>query len=510
MDRLRYGLNRRDSNSNNAIIQNNFFRGGKMLQNSQHLPIGHILGGHYKITKILGQGGFGIVYKVEDSHQLNKILIIKELFIQTYSFRRVNESTIYSKKDAKELIEKIKKDVVEEVNILSKIQNRNIVQAYGYFEENNTIYSVMEFIYGVDLMEYIKTNSLDEESVKELLFQLIDGLKELHSQNIIHRDIKPQNIMRTNEGVYKLIDFTNNKIYTDKTIVISYIVSQGYTSPELMKERARIGAYSDIYSLGMTLYRILLGRNPPNLADRTPSDDYFQKKIDFLNIHNDFKNIIKKMTELESENRFQNLEEIEKKFTFVKKKKTIKPKVKQKEIDNFFDKNRIKKQKKSKRIIIPILLFGGLLLIWKFPFKVDSKNMKTVWIFPKEDVCKANGGIVSDNGACTANWNNAKKICSINGNKLPSRDDFRKIIQNCGGIPNPTGNMYKTNENNKHYQSCYKKKGFKDNLYYWTSDESGYFFSSSIWGVAFNYGNEYDDIGKPYYYLLSCIKKTIP
>jgi serine/threonine protein kinase len=141
-----------------------------MTQNSQHLPIGYRIGGHYEIIKILGQGGFGIVYKVKDTHQLDKILIIKELFIQSHSFRKVNETTIYSKADAKELIEKIKKDVVEEVNILSKIQNRNIVQAYGYFEDNNTIYSVMEYIYGVDLIEYITSNSFNEESVKKSCF----------------------------------------------------------------------------------------------------------------------------------------------------------------------------------------------------------------------------------------------------------------------------------------------------------------------------------------------------
>ncbi len=210
-----------------------------MSENSQHLPIGYILGGHYKIVKVLGQGGFGIVYKVEDRHQLNKVLIIKELFIQSYSYRRVNDSTIYSRIEAKNLIEKIKRDVIEEVNLLSKIQNRNIVQAYGYFEANNTIYSVMEFIRGVDLIEYMKTHKFNEESVKELLFQLIDGLKELHSQNIIHRDIKPQNIMRTNDGVYKLIDFTNNKIYADHTITVSGIVTQGYTPPELMQRKGQ-------------------------------------------------------------------------------------------------------------------------------------------------------------------------------------------------------------------------------------------------------------------------------
>jgi len=227
----------------------------------------------------------------------------------------------------------------------------------------------MEFIYGVDLMEYIKTNLFNEESVKELLFQLIDGLKELHSQNIIHRDIKPQNIMRTNDGVYKFIDFTNNKIYTDDTITISRIESKGYTPPELMKERARIGTYSDIYSLGMTLYRILSSKNPPNLADRTPSDNYFQKKIDSLNIHNDFKNIIKKMTELESENRFQNLEEIEKKINFIQEK-NLKIR-KQKKLPLLASEKTIQKKQRESRsiwdilflIFFPLFIVAGILFL---------------------------------------------------------------------------------------------------------------------------------------------------
>ncbi len=140
-----------------------------MSENSQHLPIGYKIGGHYEIIEVLGQGGFGIVYKVEDTHQLNKILILKELFIQVHSFRRHDETTIYSKANAKNLIAKIKKDVIAEVNILSKIRNRNLVEAYGYFEANNTIYSVMEFIQGVDLIEYRKSNEFNEERVKDLL-----------------------------------------------------------------------------------------------------------------------------------------------------------------------------------------------------------------------------------------------------------------------------------------------------------------------------------------------------
>ncbi len=90
-------------------------------------------------------------------------MIIKELFIQSYSYRRVNESTIYSQSDVKNLIEKIKEDVIEEVDLL--VQNTKQKYSFkpmAYFEANNTIYSVMEFIHGVDLIEYRKSNEFNE------------------------------------------------------------------------------------------------------------------------------------------------------------------------------------------------------------------------------------------------------------------------------------------------------------------------------------------------------------
>ena len=161
-----------------------------MAENSEHLPIGHKIGGHYQIIKVIKQGGFGIVYKVKDTHLVkNNIFIIKELFIQKLSFRYRDNTTIGTNPTIKNIFEKVKADIIEEIDILSSIENRNIVQAYGSFEENNTIYSIMEYIDGIDLEEYIKENPFDEERAMDLLEQIINGLQEIHTRNIIHRDI---------------------------------------------------------------------------------------------------------------------------------------------------------------------------------------------------------------------------------------------------------------------------------------------------------------------------------
>ncbi len=109
------------------------------------------------------------------------------------------------------------------------------------------------------------------------------------------------------------------------------------------------------------------------------------------------------------------------------------------------------------------------------------------WITPKDSVCRANGGEIDKYGICQANWENAKKICSASGGKLPTREDFHQVIRDCGGIPNTSifSKEADKNINNSHYQNCYKQKEFSDKAFYWTSEKED---SSDSWGVFFENG----------------------
>ena len=308
-----------------------------MLENNQeHLPVGYKIGNHYEIIEILGQGGFGIIYLVKDNERLGEIFVIKELFTRSFSSRNRNGTLVNNKLDSNNVFKKIKEDIVEEVNILTKINNKNIVKAYGCLEENNTIYSIMEFIEGEDLEKYNKKNSFDENEAKELLKQLISGLKEIHPQNIIHRDIKPNNIIKTSKGVYKIIDFTTNRSYQDgKMTTMTGFQNPIYTPPELTQKKAVIGSFTDIYSVGMTLVSLLTKdkKNFPNLTGRLLDDGDFQKVINRLNISEKFRDALVRMTEIKSENRFQSLEEIEK-FLFEKNQGKKQPKIETEYIPN--------------------------------------------------------------------------------------------------------------------------------------------------------------------------------
>jgi len=127
--------------------------------------------------------------------------------------------------------------------------------------------------------------------------------------------------------------------------------------------------------------------------------------------------------------------------------------------------------------------------------KITSK-----WIRPTKSVCKANGGEI-DKGECIANWENAKKICSASGGKLPTREDFHKVIRDCGGILDVYNEKWSKNLNNSHYQNCYKQKGFSDNWFYWTLEES----SANSWDVDFKGGLDFWSNKSNKYYAL-CVR----
>jgi len=273
--------------------------------------------GKYKIIDILGKGGFGIVYKVRRVSDF-KILAVKELLISSNAicFRKYDSKI--STKNPK-IFNAFKEKVKKEVEFFSKIENKNpnIINVYGFFEDNNTVYTVMEYINGCDLEELVlnKEFYFTEHDILDLLQQLSNGFEKIHKKNIIHRDIKPNNIIRTNSGTYKLIDFTNIKMFLEEErgviTEIAGLNAKFFSPPELTSKIDKdIGVYSDIYSLGITVYCCLNGRFDAPDANQRQVDDTFQKDINRLDISTKYKSVITKMTELNKNDRFQSLDEV--------------------------------------------------------------------------------------------------------------------------------------------------------------------------------------------------------
>lgn len=209
------------------------------------IKIGMMIGDRYEILEKIGTGGMSDVYKAKD-HKLNRFVAVKVL----------------------------KQEFGENANFVSKfrieaqaaagLMHPNIVNVYDVGEEGGIHYIVMELVEGITLKKYIEKKArLSVKEAVSIAIQVSMGIEAAHNNHIIHRDIKPQNIIISKEGKVKVTDFGIAKAATSNTITSNVMGSVHYTSPE----QAR-GGYSDeksdIYSLGITMFEMLTGRVPFN------------------------------------------------------------------------------------------------------------------------------------------------------------------------------------------------------------------------------------------------------
>ena len=228
-------------------------------------------GGKYRIERLLGQGGFGITYLAEQMYSHRQVAI-KELFIanqgQAINGRNGNYVTVTNIAN-QVVFDKHREKFKKEASRLAMLRHKNIVRVYEWFEENGTVYYVMDFIEGESLRDKLnREGALPESLVMNYLQQLLSALQVVHEKNIWHLDIKPENIMVNHNNHIYLIDFGASKHIeqSNGTLTTSSMLAYtpGYFPPEQSAVTMRnIGAWTDIYALGATLYNLLTRRNPP-------------------------------------------------------------------------------------------------------------------------------------------------------------------------------------------------------------------------------------------------------
>lgn len=209
------------------------------------VKIGMLIGDRYEVLEKIGTGGMSDVYKGKD-HKLNRNVAIKVL-----------------KQEFSENANFVSKFRVE-AQAAAGLMHPNIVNVYDVGQEEGIYYIVMELVEGITLKKYIEKKArLSFKEAVSIAIQVSMGIEAAHNNHIIHRDIKPQNIIISKEGKVKVTDFGIAKAATSNTITSNVMGSVHYTSPE----QAR-GGYSDeksdIYSLGITLFEMLTGRVPFN------------------------------------------------------------------------------------------------------------------------------------------------------------------------------------------------------------------------------------------------------
>jgi serine/threonine protein kinase len=232
-------------------------RAGTTLQN-----------GKYKLEKVLGQGGFGVTYKAQ-STALGIPVVVKE-FQPSGSIRvgtSVRPPATYGAKEFAEARARFADEARVVARLTLATPNAHIVRVYDVFTENDTEYYAMEFLEGKPLQSLVeKGGVLSEAQVLQIARQVVDALNLVHGSNLLHRDIKPDNIMMVQRGAV-LIDFGSAREIAGGQRV-SIIVTPGYAPLEQYASEARRGPFTDVYALAGTLAFALTGKEPVAATDR--------------------------------------------------------------------------------------------------------------------------------------------------------------------------------------------------------------------------------------------------
>ena len=259
--------------------------------------IGMLIGDRYEVLEKIGTGGMSDVYKAKD-HKLNRFVAVKVL-----------------KQEFSENANFVSKFRVE-AQAAAGLMHPNIVNVYDVGQEEGIYYIVMELVEGITLKKYIEKKArLSYKEAISIAIQVSMGIESAHNNHIIHRDIKPQNIIISKEGKVKVTDFGIAKAATSNTITSNVMGSVHYTSPE----QAR-GGYSDeksdIYSLGITLFEMLTGRVPFNgettvaiaikhIQEPMPSPREFVSEIPYS-----VEQIVYKCTQKSPDRRYQSMQDL--------------------------------------------------------------------------------------------------------------------------------------------------------------------------------------------------------
>jgi len=504
---------------------------------SNTLPIGSMLQ-EFKILSILGGGGFGIAYKVLDTH-LDRLMVIKEYMPSQFASRSHDNSTIVCNPKDKDIFKWGMERFLEEAKLLSKFDHISIVKTHRVFKDNGTAYFVMDFYEGQTLEDYINQHpnkQYTQDEILSVLMPIIEGLKAVHEQGFLHRDIAPDNIfLRINKPPI-LIDFgaSRNALGT-KSQNISAIVKHGYSPPEQYTSNSNQDATTDLYAISAVMYEMITGKKPPESNHRQievfngnsdPIEDI--EEVYKSRFEPSFLTTIKRGLNIRQKERIQNIREYQEGLVreseivplpqdeeqdiwtqtvltdtqegyinYLSKYPNGKHKVlANKKLDEYDDEDtysasgNVQKDKtplegintqeaKPKKSIVSILLSIVALLILILGYTLYQEK----WITPSDNHCKSNGGEINSEGVCYADWENAQKICEASGGRLPTIEELKDVVTGCGG----TIDDYDNNRANTSYQSCYKAQGFGSSNDYWsaTTSASG---TSTAWVVLFSNG----------------------
>jgi len=241
-------------------------------QANQPLPEGFLLE-NYRILRLLASGGFSFVYLAHDENEAP--VALKEYLPATLALRTNSSPSPVVPEENLATFRNGLKCFFEEGKALAMLSHPNVVRVLNFFRANDTVYLAMRYERGRTLQEHIhkKSGPLKEDWMRATFAHLLNGLREVHSTKLLHLDIKPGNIYIRNDGAPVLIDFGAAR-YTLAVdgLKLPPMYTPGFASPEHHRSRDKLGPWSDIYSIGATMYSCLSGETPRTAVKRLEKD----------------------------------------------------------------------------------------------------------------------------------------------------------------------------------------------------------------------------------------------
>lgn len=238
--------------------------------------------GNFLIGRTLGKGGFGITYQAYDV-KYNHIIAIKEYFPVEIALREAGETGIMVRdKKSVELFRKGVEKFYNEAGFISEFSdNPNIVRVYQLFYENNTAYFTMEYLSGITLKDYVsRVGTITTEQAMYIADRVVSALVSVHSKSVLHRDVSPDNIMLCADGSVKLLDFgAARQVFPEGSQLLSVILKPGFAPLEQYMRSGKQGEWTDVYSLGASLYYALTKQIPEDPQNRFEDDSELEKHM---------------------------------------------------------------------------------------------------------------------------------------------------------------------------------------------------------------------------------------